>query len=303
MATPFLNPPDLFQDRGVQFYIEHYPKYPLAAIQSRTSSSEVVKISDLFTTHAWQRAEFYNEVFRPVRLWDQIMLSLGPPKAPIMDKAIALNRAKPFTERDRSILHLLRPHLRQALLNAQAITRMQKELDIIRQAVEAVDRGIAVLAESGRIGLITSKARQLVTEYFAAPRADRLPEALDSWARYQKSLLAEKDDIPASTKPLVVARDEKKLVVRLVPNGSGHVLLLEERQSETSLELAQERWELTKREAEVLYWVAQGKTNIEIGTILATRPKTVEKHLERVYQKMGVENRTAAVRQVLETQP
>ncbi|MGH7843641.1 MAG: helix-turn-helix transcriptional regulator [Candidatus Binatia bacterium] len=63
----------------------------------------------------------------------------------------------------------------------------------------------------------------------------------------------------------------------------------------------QQNWELTKREAEVLYWVAQGKTNVEIGTILSTRPKTVEKHLERVYQKMGVENRTAAVVQVLNT--
>src|SRR5262245_51257042 len=52
--------------------------------------------------------------------------------------------------------------------------------------------------------------------------------------------------------------------------------------------------ELTAREREVLQWVAAGKTNRDIAEILGARPRTVEKHLERVYQKLGVECRTAA---------
>ena len=48
------------------------------------------------------------------------------------------------------------------------------------------------------------------------------------------------------------------------------------------------------REAEVLYWVAKGKTNRDIGDILGSSPATVKKHLERVYVKLGVETRTAA---------
>ena len=51
---------------------------------------------------------------------------------------------------------------------------------------------------------------------------------------------------------------------------------------------------LTLREAEVLYWVAKGKTNRDIGDILGSSPATVKKHLERVYVKLGVETRTAA---------
>jgi DNA-binding CsgD family transcriptional regulator len=51
---------------------------------------------------------------------------------------------------------------------------------------------------------------------------------------------------------------------------------------------------LTLREAEVLYWVAKGKTNRDIGDILGSSPATVKKHLERVYIKLGVETRTAA---------
>lgn len=54
------------------------------------------------------------------------------------------------------------------------------------------------------------------------------------------------------------------------------------------------RYQLTAREVEVLEWVACGKTNRDIGEILGLSPRTVNKHLEHVYVKLGVETRTAA---------
>ena len=51
---------------------------------------------------------------------------------------------------------------------------------------------------------------------------------------------------------------------------------------------------LTPREREVLGWVAAGKSNAQIGAILGAMPRTVAKHLERIYEKLGVESRTAA---------
>jgi DNA-binding CsgD family transcriptional regulator len=53
---------------------------------------------------------------------------------------------------------------------------------------------------------------------------------------------------------------------------------------------------LTKRENEVLYWVSMGKTNGEVGEIIGAKPMTVKKHLEHIYDKLGVPNRTAAAR-------
>ena len=44
----------------------------------------------------------------------------------------------------------------------------------------------------------------------------------------------------------------------------------------------------------MLEWVAAGKTNRDIAAILGARPRTIEKHLERIYEKLGVETRTAA---------
>ncbi len=57
---------------------------------------------------------------------------------------------------------------------------------------------------------------------------------------------------------------------------------------------------LTPREAEVLFWLAQGKTNSEIATITGVQLTTIKKHLESIYPKLGVENRTTAAALALE---
>jgi DNA-binding CsgD family transcriptional regulator len=52
---------------------------------------------------------------------------------------------------------------------------------------------------------------------------------------------------------------------------------------------------MTERQAQVLRWVAAGKSDSQIGAILGISPRTVQKHLQSVYEKLGVESRTAAV--------
>jgi DNA-binding CsgD family transcriptional regulator len=71
------------------------------------------------------------------------------------------------------------------------------------------------------------------------------------------------------------------------------VVLREENQAQ-SLDALMAAFRLTQREAEVLHWVIQGKTNRDIAEILGMSPRTVDKHLEHVFEKLGVETRTAA---------
>lgn len=54
--------------------------------------------------------------------------------------------------------------------------------------------------------------------------------------------------------------------------------------------------------AEVIFWVATGKTNHDIGLILNMSPRTVNKHLEHIYIKLGVETRTAAANKIIHTE-
>ena len=57
---------------------------------------------------------------------------------------------------------------------------------------------------------------------------------------------------------------------------------------------------LTRRQCDIMDWIAEGKTSAEVAIILEISPRTVEKHLEAVFQRFGVENRVAAVRSYLE---
>src|SRR5262245_6363751 len=61
-----------------------------------------------------------------------------------------------------------------------------------------------------------------------------------------------------------------------------------------------EKLGLTPREAEVLLWVAQGKTNLDIAMILGAAESTVKKHLHAILEKLGVENRSAATLRAIE---
>ena len=72
------------------------------------------------------------------------------------------------------------------------------------------------------------------------------------------------------------------------------LVVLREENDASAVESLIAAFRLTQREAEVLYWVVQGKTSKDIGDILGSSPRTVNKHLEHVFEKLGVETRTAA---------
>src|SRR3989442_5463886 len=86
-------------------------------------------------------------------------------------------------------------------------------------------------------------------------------------------------ELPLPRRPLVIEGKATRLVVRLLAERDGSLLLFEERIEPTPLTL--EPLGLSRREAEVLSWVAHGTTNPEIATILGTRPRTVGKQSAR----------------------
>lgn len=99
---------------------------------------------------------------------------------------------------------------------------------------------------------------------------------------------------------MVINRGSHQLHVRMVPAGDDSLLFLDEDSTEIPLDQLASLG-LSRRETEILGWVAQGKTNPEIGMILGISPRTVQKHLGKVYGLLGVENRHAAMTIALET--
>lgn len=155
---------------------------------------------------------------------------------------------------------------------------------------------MVILTKEGRVRLMTQQAQAWLTEYSGCPsrQAEHLPEMLRAWITHQETELGRTDEVPRPREPLRIERNGTCLLVRHLCEADQCLLLLEERQT-TSEAVSFERDGLTRREAEVLQWVAQGKTNAEIGCILGMSPRTVQKHLEHIFDKLGVETRTAAV--------
>jgi len=165
-----------------------------------------------------------------------------------------------------------------------------------RQARNALDAfghaTMAIASDSGRAVWQTPLARQLLQRYFGDVDAPRVPDAVLDWVREQAALAARGH----APRTLARVHGPSQLVLSLQERtGDGDWLIVMREVSDTAvIETIMQGFRLTLREAEVLYWVAKGKTNRDIGDILGSSPATVKKHLEHVYEKLGVETRTAA---------
>jgi DNA-binding CsgD family transcriptional regulator len=240
------------------------------------------------TQRQFHRLGSHNEFYRHLGEKNRLVPGL------IRESAVNC-KTKNLAVHDKILLKLVSPHLNQAYRNAQTFTHMQQKLSLVDQALYRLNVGFIFLKPNGRIRLATTWAMRQLTSYLGPQslREDRLPELLSRWVKQQEVALNGKDDILLQQDPLVMAREGKRLVIHLVFDSNQSLLTLEEHP--TTLQLhSPVRFGLSPREAQVLGWVSQGKTNKEIGVILELSPRTVQKHLEHIYQKIGVESRTAA---------
>jgi DNA-binding CsgD family transcriptional regulator len=284
---------------SLEVFRRHISEHPLIAYYARTRAGQALKISDFLTQRQFHRLGLYNEFFRRVDVEHQMAFTLPAP-SPVMI-GIALNRSRAdFTERERFCLDLLRPHLIQAYDIAEVIGQVDPKTALLEHVVNQGGLGVVVLTRGEKVRLVTRLAEQWLAEYFGGRLAQmkRLPDMLRRWVRCQEVASADRDHIPLSREPLRVQQQGKELVVRLLCEPDQSLLLLKEQFAVQPPAL--EAFGLTRREAEVLAWVAQGKTNDEIAIILGVSPRTVAKHLEKMYPKLGVENRTAAAVRALE---
>lgn len=160
-------------------------------------------------------------------------------------------------DRLTSKLNLLRPHLAQAYANTQAAGAMRQEVSFLQQGLAVSGQEMVVLSREGRVRRMTPRAHDWLTVYFGPIRADRLPEALETWRLHQEVALDHADDEPPPHEPLRVERNGTCLRVRHLCDAEHCLLLLEERKTvREPVSFAQDG--LTRREAEVLQWVCAG---------------------------------------------
>jgi DNA-binding CsgD family transcriptional regulator len=155
--------------------------------------------------------------------------------------------------------------------------RNARAVRLAREAVDVGGHGVLVLDAQGRVAWRSPQAAAWLREFHPGG----LPPA---WA----------SDGPLEHRS--VAADGRVLAVRHAGAvGLGErMLLLRVQAASDALPTRLSTASLTPRETEVLSWIAKGKTNRDVGEILGMSPRTVNKHLEHVFEKLGVETRAAA---------
>jgi len=173
----------------------------------------------------------------------------------------------------------------------EVIARIKTHIRTARLALSAQDAldhagsNVFCVSNHGQLSWATPKAHQLIDDFAGddtSPWAT-LAELLKDWLATgsQQNL---KVNCFVTFFEIMYERQQ----------GDKHMLkVVEAKIEKTPLDL-QQNLPITKRESEVLYWVTYGKTNWETSQILSMSPRTVNKHLEQIYKKLGVDNRTSA---------
>lgn len=185
--------------------------------------------------------------------------------------------------RPQEVLARIAAHMQ----NARQMKQARSALDAFGQAT------VALRHSDGQLLWQTPLARRLLHDYFAIPEGVTPPRLID-WLTKAQTALRENRPLP-----LLASQHNRRLLASLHdPSKLGHegewLLVLHEENHQAAIENLIAAFRLTQREAEVLFWVTKGKTSKDIGEILESSPRTVNKHLEHVFEKLGVETRTAA---------
>jgi DNA-binding response OmpR family regulator len=163
-----------------------------------------------------------------------------------------------------------------------------------RVALDATGRFLLATDKAGRLLWCTPKAEQLLSELFPEEGSST---ALPAAVTLQLRRLRDEGAKGATQGRCTLEVNGRQLEFSFLSSIGPDELLF--RLTEVSVgadeQLLQTTLALTGRESEVLLWLSRGKSNREIGAILTISPRTVNKHLEQIFVKLGVENRSAAV--------
>lgn len=178
----------------------------------------------------------------------------------------------------------LRARIRVHLSNARSAQSA-------RVALDAAGRHLLAVRANGSIHWSTPQATRLIN---AATGRD---DGLEIVSQHIAEWLANRATDALRDAPLTIQQADRATLQLTFLGAMGpdeHLFRLTAASDKSADEMLRQHFSLTVRESEVLLWIAKGKSNRDIGDILGLSARTVNKHLEQIYVKLGVENRASA---------
>jgi DNA-binding CsgD family transcriptional regulator len=289
-------------DQAVAVLQNHAHEHPIVTNAARNNFPHAIRTSDLQSLREYRRTGLYVDFFRVHLMKTDRQLGFVAKPSPTLSIGASVNRrGRDFSAEECTLMEYLRPHLLQAYITAQIWTRAPAKIQGERECASSVAGGeLCQINKNGKIEWMTAGVESILARFFdQEPRhRDRLPLALVERLRQ----VIHANPRTMATRSWEYAREDATLRIKIAAHpteGYWQILLIEEN-TDKSVEQLANQYRLSKREGEVLLWMSQGKTNAEIALILGVATRTVEKHVERLFSKLGVYNRNAATRMALE---
>jgi DNA-binding CsgD family transcriptional regulator len=243
------------------------------------SNQPLKVLSEMSPGRRWLENPIYHDVLREDRVRDHLNVEFGSSISNFTSVSV-IRSTVGFRRSERETLQLLLPHLAQAFSNAHLVDRN----GISTKASESTHTSAIPIAQDGAwLDRAAHERIRTVLGQSGHPidRLDRwLTLSLDQLNRGSPAVAHLQLRHGSQSSMFHLQRDwlhrRYRLLHRLT-SGPGELL----------------GQPLSKKEREIAFWIAEGKTNAEIATLAGTSPETVKSHLKRMFRKLGVESRTA----------
>lgn len=279
-----------------EVYQRYMFDHPLWVYAAGSHLNQAIAWGGRFSAAEWAGSDLYHQYFVPLGV--RYQLCVVPSRGESRLIGLGLNRShRSFCGTERTLLEMLSPHVGLAWKNVNILASLQQPAPVPEALPSSIGTGaILVDSERGMIRTMSSSASRLLRSYFGtdAGGSGRLPDDVFRWLKTQEERLCAGCDY--SDSPLVKRGVEGRLTVRMGQRLPSEVTLILEEQVDPPLRRPTTELKMTAREFEILHWLQEGKRNREIAVILGISARTVGKHLENLFAKLGVENRTGAVR-------
>lgn len=277
--------------------------HPLVRYHQRHPRARVRRLSDCIADPALRQTPLWADYYAPLGLGRAALIPIE--WEPDRLVGIVLNRGEPdFGDGEASLLETLRPTVAALYRQARAAACLACASGMLhraaadgRTAAVTLDPGLGVVGMSGKaMAWLAEIARQLPPEPGAM-----LPTPIRTWLRAQVSESAAMQCSPQSSTCIEAGAGVRLSLQCLPAEGHSNCTLLIELDDDRGDRLPRERFtqSLTARQLEILGWIAAGKTDDCIAQLLGVSRRTVGKHLQNMYRRLGVANRTGAVMRVL----
>lgn len=286
-VLPQATQPYAFDAEALAAWATHWHQHPVFSRQLLGPTPQVLSYSDFISARDWRKLGIYS-AYRRLGLRGELGVHLAWD-----DRRTAVLTAhrvdRPFEERERELLETLAPHLRAAYVRLELGQQAERWATALQRGLRLAGACVAMLDQGDGILAADAEAEEMLRRWFGPrPRPTRLPVELAEWVEHSRT----------AVRPprFVRARSGRRLEVRLASASDGERLLVLQERGAGRADPAELMAALpvTRRQAEVLALIGEGRSDAEIAHLLGISVRTVGHHVAHILERLEVGNRTAA---------